>query len=75
MAQVIALEFRQFYIFSNEASSLVMWVSLTAFVGRLFCSYLSDAIGRRWSGILACAAAAATLVPAGYWANRASSRR
>jgi len=53
----------------NEASYLMIWVSLTAFVGRLFCSYLSDAIGRRWSGILACTAAAATLVLAGYWAN------
>src|SRR5271168_2458987 len=37
----------------NEASYLMIWVSLTAFVGRLFCSYLSDAIGRRWSDIIA----------------------
>jgi len=53
----------------NEASFLMIWVALSAFVGRLFCAYLADAIGRRWSGILSCAGAAITLVVAGYLAN------
>jgi MFS transporter, putative metabolite:H+ symporter len=53
----------------NEASFLMMWVAASAFVGRLFCSYLADAIGRRWSGILACAGATVTLVLAGFLAN------
>jgi MFS transporter, putative metabolite:H+ symporter len=53
----------------NEASFLMMWVAASAFVGRLFCAYLADAIGRRWSGILACAGATVTLVLAGYMAN------
>ncbi len=53
----------------NEASFLMMWVGVSAFVGRLFCSFLSDTIGRRWSGILACLGAVVTLVLAGYLAN------
>jgi MFS transporter, putative metabolite:H+ symporter len=53
----------------NEASFLMMWVAASAFVGRLFCAYLADALGRRWSGILACAGATVTLVVAGYLAN------
>ena len=53
----------------NEASFLMMWVGVSAFVGRLFCSYLADAIGRRWSGILACLGATVTLLMAGYLAN------
>ncbi len=53
----------------NEASYLMIWVAVTAFVGRLFCAFLADAIGRRWSGILTCLGAAVTLVVAGYLAN------
>jgi putative MFS transporter len=53
----------------NEASYLMIWVGVSAFVGRLFCAFLADAIGRRWSGILSCLAAAATLISAGYFAN------
>lgn len=37
----------------NEASYLMIWVGVSALVGRLFCAFLADAIGRRWSGILA----------------------
>jgi putative MFS transporter len=53
----------------NEASFLMMWVAASAFIGRLFCAYLADALGRRWSGILACAGATVTLVVGGYLAN------
>jgi len=53
----------------NEASFLMIWVAVSAFVGRLFCAFLADAIGRRWSGILACSGAAVTLVVAGFLAN------
>ncbi len=53
----------------NEASFLMMWVAVSAFVGRLCCSYLADAIGRRWSGILSCAGGVVTLILAGYLAN------
>ena len=53
----------------NKASLLMFWVGMSAFVGRLFCAFLADALGRRWSGILACAGGAVTLVIAGYFAN------
>jgi MFS transporter, putative metabolite:H+ symporter len=53
----------------NEASKLMFWVGMSAFVGRLFCAFLADVLGRRWSGILACAGGAVTLVIAGYYAN------
>ena len=35
-----------------EASYLMIYVSLLGIAGRLLCSYLSDAIGRRASGML-----------------------
>jgi MFS transporter, putative metabolite:H+ symporter len=53
----------------NEASYLMIWVAVSAFVGRLFCAWLADAMGRRWSGILTCTGAAVTLVIAGYFAH------
>jgi MFS transporter, putative metabolite:H+ symporter len=53
----------------NEASYLMMWVGLCAFVGRLFCAYLADAIGRLWSGIFSCGCAAVALFLAGWLAN------
>ncbi len=36
----------------QQASGLVIWLSLSGFLGRLFFSYLSDAIGRRPSGLI-----------------------
>jgi putative MFS transporter len=53
----------------QQASFLMMWVGVSAFVGRLCCAYLADTIGRRWSGILACSGGAVTLILAGYFAN------
>ncbi|MBV9586878.1 MAG: MFS transporter [Alphaproteobacteria bacterium] len=49
-----------------EASKLVVWVSLSAILGRFFCSWISDAWGRRASGIFACLIAAVFMALAGY---------
>ena len=49
-----------------EASKLVIWVSLSAIAGRFFCSWISDAWGRRASGIFACLIAAVFMSMAGY---------
>ena len=49
-----------------EASYLMIYVSLVGIAGRLFCSYLSDAIGRRASGMLIGYAGAITMALAGY---------
>ena len=52
-----------------EASKLVVWVSLSSIVGRFFCSWISDAWGRRGSGIFACLVAAFFMFMAGYLHN------
>jgi MFS transporter, putative metabolite:H+ symporter len=49
-----------------EASKLVIWVSLMAIAGRFYCSYLSDAMGRRWAGIVSCLISAVFMSLAGY---------
>src|SRR5215469_1559935 len=49
-----------------EASKLVIWVSLAAIAGRFFCSWISDAWGRRASGILCCVVSAIFMALAGY---------
>lgn len=49
-----------------EASKLVVFVSLSAILGRFFCSWISDAWGRRASGIFACLVAAFFMAMAGY---------
>jgi putative MFS transporter len=49
-----------------EASRLGIWISLMAIAGRFLCSYLSDAWGRRASGVFSCLTAAACTVLAGY---------
>jgi len=41
-----------------EASKLVIWYSLSAIAGRFCCSWMSDALGRRGSGIISCLIAA-----------------
>lgn len=50
-----------------EASYLMIYVSVVGIVGRLVCSYLSDAIGRRASGMLIGFGGAVTMALAGYW--------
>jgi putative MFS transporter len=52
-----------------QASYLMIWVALSAFVGRLVCSFLPDLIGRRASGALTCLGGVVTLIMAGYLAN------
>ncbi len=52
-----------------EASFLMIWVGLSAFVGRIVCSFLADWMGRRGSGIFACLGAVVTLIAAGYFAD------
>ncbi|MBO0736328.1 MAG: MFS transporter, partial [Alphaproteobacteria bacterium] len=51
------------------ASKLGIWIALMAIVGRFLCSYLSDAWGRRASGVFSCLTAAACTVLAGYLHN------
>jgi putative MFS transporter len=49
-----------------EASKLVIWVSILAILGRFFASWISDAWGRRASGIFTCLTAALFMSLAGY---------
>lgn len=53
-----------------QASGLVIWLSLGQIVGRFFCSWMSDAMGRRASIALTCAIAGITFSLAGYWHDR-----
>ena len=57
------------HISPAEASFLMIWVGLSAFVGRIACAWLADLLGRRASGIFACLGGVATLIVAGYAAN------
>jgi len=52
-----------------EASYLMIYVSLLGIAGRLLCSYLSDAIGRRASGMLIGSLGAVTMALAGYFCD------
>jgi MFS family permease len=49
-----------------EASKLVIWFSISSIAGRFFCSWISDAMGRRASGIFSCLVAAGFMSFAGY---------
>src|SRR5215470_12169176 len=49
-----------------EASKLAIWVSVVAILGRFFCSWISDAWGRRASGVFSCLTAALFMSLAGY---------
>jgi MFS transporter, putative metabolite:H+ symporter len=53
-----------------QASGLVIWLSLGQIVGRFFCSWISDAIGRRASIALTCIIAGIAMSLAGYWHDR-----
>src|ERR1700733_12914183 len=50
----------------GEASFLIIWVGAISIFGRLFCSWISDAMGRRPAVVLSCLIAAATMSLAGY---------
>jgi MFS transporter, putative metabolite:H+ symporter len=49
-----------------EASFLVIWYGVAGIVGRLFCSWISDAMGRRPSIVLVCLLGALACSLAGY---------
>ena len=49
-----------------EASFLVIWFGVAGICGRFFCAWLSDAMGRRPSVVLACLLAALSMSLAGY---------
>jgi MFS transporter, putative metabolite:H+ symporter len=50
----------------REASRLGIWIALSAIAGRFLCSWLSDAWGRRASGVFSCLTAAICMALAGY---------
>ena len=49
-----------------EASFLVIWIGVAGIVGRLFCAWLTDAVGRRLSIVITCVVGAAACSLAGY---------
>ena len=49
-----------------EASKLGIWIAIAAIAGRFLCSWISDAWGRRASGIFSCLTAALCMFMAGY---------
>jgi putative MFS transporter len=53
-------------ITAPQASKLTIWISLSAIAGRFFCSWISDAWGRRPAGIFCCVIAAVFMWLAGY---------
>ena len=50
----------------NQASSMIVWFGAIAIFGRLFCSWLSDAVGRRPAVVFSCVMAAGCMSMAGY---------
>lgn len=50
----------------REASGLGIWIALSAIAGRFLCSWISDAWGRRASGVFSCLTAAVCMALAGY---------
>jgi MFS family permease len=53
----------------GEASKLAIFVSIAAILGRFFCSWISDALGRRGAGIISCVVSALLMAGAGYLHN------
>jgi MFS transporter, putative metabolite:H+ symporter len=49
-----------------EASFLMIWVGVLGIVGRIVASFMSDTLGRRWSGFLIGAGGAIAMALAGY---------
>ena len=56
-------------ITAGEASKLAIFVSISAILGRFFCSWISDALGRRPAGVISCLVSALLMFLAGYWHN------
>jgi putative MFS transporter len=53
----------------NQASFLIVWVGVVSIFGRLFCSWMSDAMGRRPAVVISCLIGAVTMSAAGYLNN------
>jgi len=53
----------------TRASWLIIWVGAISILGRLFCSWISDALGRRPAVVFCCLIATVTMSAAGYLAN------
>jgi putative MFS transporter len=49
-----------------DASFLMIWVGVLGIVGRIVASFMSDTLGRRWSGFLIGTGGAIAMVLAGY---------
>src|SRR5271170_528235 len=54
-------------ITAGEASKLAIFVAISAILGRFFCSWISDALGRRPAGVISCVVSALLMFLAGYW--------
>jgi putative MFS transporter len=50
----------------NQASFLVIWFGVVSIFGRFFCSWMSDALGRRPAVVISCLIATVTMSLAGY---------
>jgi MFS transporter, putative metabolite:H+ symporter len=50
----------------HQASFLFIWVGVAGVLGRFFCAWMSDAMGRRPSVVLACLIGAVAMSGAGY---------
>ncbi len=66
---LIALFVMVLNVTPQEASKLAIFVALAAIVGRAFCSWISDAWGRRASGVLCCVVSAGFMALAGLLHN------
>jgi putative MFS transporter len=56
-------------ITAGEASKLAIFVAISAILGRFFCSWISDALGRRPAGVISCVVSAVLMFLAGYLHN------
>ncbi len=52
-----------------EASGLVIWYSILGVLGRFFCSWMSDALGRRMGVVVSCGVAAVAMSLGGFLHN------
>ncbi len=54
------------HIGAAEASGMLIWYSLMGMLGRFFCSWMSDALGRRGATIVSCGVAAVAMSLGGF---------
>ena len=51
----------------NDAAYMMIWVGVLGIIGRLVASWMSDTVGRRYSGFLIGMGGAISMALAGYW--------